>query len=342
MIQIGKNITSVADPLQPVLVEKVYHAIINPNGEVAVLQNRLRSLLMIDLQQYRKLKTSLPYLVCAHFQPRVRKKENFVFTERFFVDIDHLSDFDFDIDSLKKTLSADSRIELLFTSPGGDGLKLLFRLSERIYDSSYYTLFYKSFCIRFAEQYGVTGALDIKTNDVSRCCFVSFDPEAYYNPESEAVNPTNYVPAEGGIEFEKIQSEIKNDGSAQEAIRKTAVIEKENTEPLSEDILNQIKMKVGVRVKKPVEKQYEQPEELELLIKEVDEQVRQVGAEIIASSAISYGRKIKIGAGSYWAEINLFYGKRGPSVVPTTKTGSNKQLCDSIVTLLKNHFNNPF
>ena len=78
MLLIGKQVTSGADPLQPVEVEKVYRAILNPDSEVAILQKRLREIKILDLGQYRKLKTGLPYIVCAQFQPKLRKKENFL------------------------------------------------------------------------------------------------------------------------------------------------------------------------------------------------------------------------------------------------------------------------
>lgn len=107
---------------------------------------------------------------------------------------------------------------------------------------------------------------------------------------------------------------------------------------LTNEVLDAIKRKVGVRVRRPIEKQYVQPEELDRLMAEVLEQVSSVGAEVLAAAPISYGRKIRIGAGHVWAEVNLFYGSRGVSIVGTTKTGSNKELCDSIVVLLKSHF----
>ncbi len=141
MLLIGKHITAPSDPLQPVSVQSVFKAICNARGEVATLQNRLQAIRIIDAGQYRKMKTALPYIVCASFQPNVRKKENFVFTERFVVDIDHLSEYEIDMKSLRQRLRDDPRVELLFSSPGGDGLKVLFVLSERIADSGYYALF---------------------------------------------------------------------------------------------------------------------------------------------------------------------------------------------------------
>lgn len=338
MLLIGKHITTPGELLQPVEVEKVFKAIRNEKGEVAILQKRLKAIQMIDIAQYRKLKTGLPYLVCAHFHPKVRKKENFVFTERFIVDIDHLSDYELDLQQIKEKLSADSRVELLFTSPGGDGLKVLFVLSEKISDSGYYAMFYKSFCIRLAEQYQLRGAVDIKTNDVSRCCFVSFDPDAYFNSNAEKIIATQYLPEEGAIDFEALKSEIKQKEQELTDEKKELGIKPVGPAPLTDDILLKIKEKVGMRVKKPVQKTYIQPEELDTIIPLVSKQLEEIGADILKITSIDYGRQIRVGADSHWAEVNLFYGKKGVSVVGTTKSGSSKSLCDSVVLLLKDYF----
>jgi len=303
------------------------------------LQSRLQAIRILDIQKYRRLKTGLPYLVCAQFHPRVRKKENFIYTERFIIDIDHLSEFDIDMASLKHKLMKDPRVELLFTSPGGDGLKVFFRFTERVNDTGYYAMFYKSFCMRFSEQYGLNGAVDSKTNDVSRCCFVSYDPEAFFNPDPEKIDAATYLPAEGANDLDFFTKSIDQQEKENYAIRKETGITPGDVAPLTDDILAAIKARVGMRVAKKPEKSYEQPEELNQLMAEIMEQVSQVGASVISSTPISYGRKVRIGAGNYWAEINLFFGQRGVSIVGTTKTGSNKELCNSIVQLLKNHFN---
>lgn len=338
MLLLGKNITTPGDLLQPVEVEKVHKAICNSQGQVATLQRRLQEIRMIDMNQYRKLKTGLPYLVCAHFQPKVRKKENFVFTERFIVDIDHLSDHELDIWQLKKKLRDDPRIELLFTSPGGDGMKALFVLKDRISDSGYYALFYKAFCLKFAEQYQLGSAVDTKTNDVSRCCFVSYDADAYYCRQAEKVDASQYLPEEGALDFDMFRSEIKEKEKANAEEKKVLGIEAVASVPLTDDILAQIKEKVGVRMKKPVKKEFVQPEALDKIMPEVLQQLEEIGATLQKTTPIHYGRQLTIGAGKYWAEINLFYGQRGVKVVGTTKTGSNTQLCESMVALLKNYF----
>ncbi|MBS1744814.1 MAG: hypothetical protein JST21_01450 [Bacteroidetes bacterium] len=338
MVLIGKHITTIADPLQPVAMDKLYKATINADSEVATLQRRLQAVKMLDLQQYRKLKTGLPYIVCAQFQPKIRKKENFLYTERFIVDIDHLSASDLDVMTVKNKLKEDPRVEFMFTSPGGDGLKVFFALREKISDSAYYAMFYKSFCLRLASEYRLGDTVDTKTNDVTRCCFTSHDATAYYNPAPEKIIAAEYMPEVSSsgpdIFLKALQKEEKEISNGKKNDNPTAGANDE----IPDEVLNTIKQKIGMRVKAPRIKEYEQPEQLDTLMKELAEQLDQVGATVISSKPISYGRQVKIGAGKYWAEINLFYGQRGVSIVPTTKTGSNKELCDQIVLLLKSHF----
>src|SRR5690554_2045557 len=142
MLYLGKHITSSRDPLQPVAIQQVYKALKNPKGKVADQLKRLHQIRLIDPNKYRKMKTTLPYLVCAQFHPMVRRKENFLHTKRFLLDIDHLSEYEINQDSLRQKLIADPRVELLFSSPSGDGLKVLFQLNKKISDSGYYALFY--------------------------------------------------------------------------------------------------------------------------------------------------------------------------------------------------------
>lgn len=339
MLLIGKNITMSGDPLVEICVEKIYKAITNPEGEVAILQQRLRHIKMIDINQYRKMKMGLPYMVCAQFHPKVRRKENFLFTQRFLIDIDHLGEFDLDINTVKQELIKDERVELLFTSPSGDGLKVLMILREKITDSAYYALFYKTFCQRFSVQYKLGAAVDSKTNDVSRCCFVSFDPNAFYNSDAEKVNAYDYLSPEGFADFDRLSREVKmHEREEKEAARESGIMIEKNKLALTDEVLRKIKEKVGQKIKAPKEKFYEQPEELEAIMKEIAEQLAGINVTLEKSNTISYGRQVKVNAGKYWAEFNIFYGKKGVSIVRSTKTGSNRQLCDSVVTLLKSYF----
>lgn len=339
MLLTGKHITIPGDILQEVTVETVYKAIIDPAGEIAALQQRLRQIKMIDIQHYRKMKTALPYFVCARFHPKVRRKENFLDTERILIDIDHISEFEIDINHLKNELIQDPRIELLFTSPGGDGLKAILVLQEKITDSGYYTLFYKSFCQHFTARYQLGGAVDTKTNDVSRCCFMSFDQHAFYNPHPQKINTREYLDHLGFEDLDRVNREVKAaEREIAETMKASGILVDQSTQPLSDDVLRLIKEKVGMKVKAPREKFYEQPEELDAIMHEVETVLESVQVCIEKARPISYGRQLRLKAGVCWAEVNIFYGQKGVSIVGSTKNGCHKELRDNVVALLKNHF----
>lgn len=339
MLLIGKQITTPGDQLQEYSVSKIYEALKNPDGAVATLLQRLQQIRIMDPNQYRRLKTGLPYMVCAQFHPKVRKKEHFLFTERFLIDIDHLSEYQLDIHDLKEKLKQDLRVELLFTSPSGDGLKVLFKLKEKITDSAYYALFYKAFCLQFGAAYQLGAALDTKTNDVSRCCFVSYDPDAFYNSLPQEIEAGKYLSADSFLAFDQVQAAVKKEEKEQmEQKAQAGINNKTATSVLPNDILNQIKLKIGQKVKAPIVKEYIQPEELESIMEQIKEQLSSIEVQLIATKPIEYGRMIKVSAGNYWAEINIFYGHRGVTVVPTTKTGSKKDLAEMVGNLLRSYF----
>jgi hypothetical protein len=63
-----------------------------------------------------------------------------------------------------------------FVSPSGLGLKIIVKIPK---DSEKY----KDLFLSFNNSIGITNA-DTSTNDISRACYLSYDPEIYYNPES--------------------------------------------------------------------------------------------------------------------------------------------------------------
>jgi hypothetical protein len=336
MIRLGKHVTQAGDQLYDVSVEKIHKALQNEKGEVAVLLQRLQAIRAMDPAQYRKLKTQLPYIVCAQFHPKIRKKEHFLYTDRFLIDIDHLSDHDLDLEELKKKFGADPRLELMFISPSGDGLKLMFRLAEQITDPGYYVTFYKAFCLSFGKQYQLGAALDHKTHDVSRCCFVSYDQDAYFNPNSATVSPAEFVSQESFWEMEQVELAVKEvEKKHKEVSEKKQSEDGGERQALPDLVIDRIKEKMGMRVKRNPEKEYIQPEELEEIMAAIEEAVLEVGVKMESVKPISYGRQIRFSAEKIWSEINIFSGKKGVSVVGTTKTGSNKAFCTQMVAYLK-------
>jgi len=340
MIQVGKNVTQQNDSLQAVSIEQIYKGLTNPNSELAKQLVLLRQLQTIDITQYRKQKTNLPYLVCGHFHPNFRKKENFAFTEYFILDLDHLHQFDINVEELKIKLKQEEQIVLLFISPSNDGLKAVFKLANKITDSAYYSMFYKLFAAHFANKYQLQGVVDLKTSDVSRCCFMSHDSQAYYNTEARVVDDTLFMQNEDINAIDFFKSEVKKSEKESKAAFDAAEIFSFPAAKtvLTDTILQDIKMRMNPNRTLKLAKNYYQPEELEGVLDGLKQFLEEHLIQIVAINPISYGKQIQMRATSKKAEVNLFYGKKGFTVVKTTKTGSCPELATLAHTIITDYF----
>ncbi|WP_285055167.1 BT4734/BF3469 family protein [Pedobacter ginsengisoli] len=115
-------------------------------------------LICVDLDPYRKSKAKEPELV----NPRL---------------ID-------EFEQVRKDLEADPYTLCLFTSASGTGYKVVFKASQEEHLEAFHGIesLYK-------EKYSLV--LDKGVNDVSRACFVSYDPDAYYNEKARTFKITN-------------------------------------------------------------------------------------------------------------------------------------------------------
>jgi len=88
-------------------------------------------------------------------------------------DFDHVKD----IDGLRQQLMEDPITYLMFRSPSGDGIKLVVKVPPNI----------KEHRGRFKAlmRYFNRDDFDPKNGNLSRLCFESWDPDLYYNPDSE-------------------------------------------------------------------------------------------------------------------------------------------------------------
>lgn len=316
----GNNITQVGDQLLTISIEKTFQAIVNPKQEYQDLMQQLQTLCSVDKTQYAIIKKKLPYIVCGKFHPAYRKKENFAAIHSFILDMDHVTSSGRNIDALCLKLKNDPEVKLLFKSPSGDGIKLLFIIEDECKDSSLFSAFYKLFAMKFAEKHEVVDLVDFKTNDVTRACFLSYDKDAYFNPLSIPVNIADYITE---FDFEKSEREIKNN----ELKIKETTIPTISSNNLNSEILAAIKQKLNPGAVS-IPKSVLVPEQIDKAIPIIKEQLLAYNIELVKTSAINYGNKLTVKAGHLWAEINIFYGKRGYSVVQTTKTNSSSQLAE--------------
>ena len=328
MLSFGKHITQKDDLLNPLEIQQFYNLIRQPDEATLTLINRLRLMQTIDKKQYGVMKREFPYVVCGIFNPPYRRIENFGYIEYFIIDIDHIGEKGFQLNSLRDKLSADNRVLLFFVSPGEDGLKLLFRLSEKCYDAGQYSLFYKTFVRAFAMQYGFEQVVDTVTSDVSRACFMSYDPDIRFNPEAEVIKMSDYVDFDNPFVIGEIRHEIKQE-------EKKTLTEKQEKPVPDDAAIAFIKERLHAKTRTPRQKpQVYVPDELEQILEKLLQYIGESGIQVENIENIQYGKKFRFRAGIALAEINLFFGKRGFSVVKTTKQGTSEHLNDLIVSYI--------
>ena len=319
MLYAGCNIQSQSDTLTRLSVEQLHQSLLHPRPEIESRIRQLRVIRQMDVKQYSRCKKQLPYFVCSVFSPEVRRTENFAYTSYFIMDLDNLAEREMDILSLRSRIELDSRVMLSFVSPSEDGLKVLFRLKERCYDAGIYKIFYKEFVRRFASLYHLEQVVDGKTCDVARACFISVDPDAFYNADAEPIDMNDYLPTDDPTAmFDMKREQEKADQAAVNLMPKD---EPHKDQDPAVDELAHIKEVLKMKRTKaelPRVAIYV-PDRLDRIMQDLTTFIDDQGIEVYDVQDIQYGKKIRARLGNRLAEVNLFYGKRGFSIVQTVK-----------------------
>jgi len=322
MFYLGKNILqSHLETLQPVTSYELFQKIATCDEEVKGLIEKLRRVRSIDRKAYDTVKKRLPFFTCSEFSNGLRKTENFIAAHGLVLDLDHCLHPDTDNEALRNQLKADARVMLLFTSPGGDGLKLVFRFQEPCPSPKAYSDFYKWFASAFAREYKIEQAVDFATHDVSRVCFLSHDPDAYHNPECEPLEwqvvnqlfdecPWEDAP---GVEKKDAVDGKNDDGN-------------EKKDAIDPAVYAEILKKLNPRARPKKTKIIYVPEQLQNIAEPVRTEAGLYGIELKEVRDIHYGKKLIFQHGLNFAEINVYYGKNGFTVTITPKSGSNQEL----------------
>lgn len=322
MISIGTNLRSITEQLKKAPVKYLYDTIRNPHPNIEAKIRQLRIVKQLNQSQYSSLKIQLPYFTCAIFNPPFRKTENFAYTEYFTIDIDNIYEKGLILSDLQKCISKDVRTMMCFKSPGGDGLKVIFKLKERCYDAAVYKIFYRLFVGKFSSQYGLQQVIDSKTCDVARACFLSMDSDIYFNPECEAINTKDYIDTDNmesalNLKYET-EKQAKENQTEKEA-KKHIDIDKETIDKIKQTL------NPNARIKTHTPNIYV-PNELEDIMEDLKNYVTQRDITITEIRNINYGKKLRFKIGFKQAEINLFFGKHGFTVVQSPRTGTDPDL----------------
>ena len=332
----GKNVKRRGDQLHACTPEQLYNWTSRPTGSLHDRISQLRQLYTIDGERYRDLKADLPYFIGATFHPAARLKENFAALHYFVIDLDHFDAPEApDLVRTREGLCQRDDLLLLFRSPSGQGLKLFFRLQRPCSDSGLYRAFYQSFGEQLAAGHQLDSVIDTVTHDVTRVCFFSHDPHAYYNPEAGAVDFGRYI----NTADPRLPDRIERINKA--APRGGQVGPKTELSGPDDEALLAIKQKLkpGFRPRPKKRPKAHIPERLAEALPDIYQMLASNEIELLEATSIQYGKQLRLGMGDYWAEVNLFYGKRGFSVVKTAKSGSQRDLAELAYRLLQDYVN---
>lgn len=243
-------------------------------------------------------------MVGSEFTNNTRKSECFISANYLILDID---DCPTPRETLAKIIQKEPDVMLGFISPGGEGIKLLFKFQAPCEDMNTFKAVYQAFSREFAERINLAGSIDFRTCDATRACFLCHDPRAYINQEAETINWQVYVKAEEPTP--------------------PALPEKTETE-LDTQKLQQVMQRINPN--HIPKKQYNGyvPEPLLELENEVRRLCTELQMTLLDFASINYGKKVMIKKGHNTAEVNIFYGKKGFSVVRSPKRGNDPELAE--------------
>ncbi|BDX38436.1 hypothetical protein CYCD_17910 [Tenuifilaceae bacterium CYCD] len=159
-------------PHKTVSLVQVYNAI---TGEY-YKQNTEKLRSISDVVQARKYKAAnFDYCTFSGVFTSRNDKSLVTHSELICIDFDHVQN----IDTLRQALLADEYFDtqLLFISPSGDGLKWIIEIDTR---KSPHGEYFASVANYILQTYSVE--VDKSGKDISRACFIPFDPNAFINP----------------------------------------------------------------------------------------------------------------------------------------------------------------
>lgn len=177
----------------------------------------------------------------------------------------------------------------------------------------------------------ISRGAQITSDAVMLACFLSYDSEAYFNNDCEPVDIGLYVQSSDPLSMFDLMAKQKK---AEKELPPVDV----TTTPSDPDkeIMDRIKQCLHPN-SKTIRKKADAfvPEQLNMIIDELVVYIQDTGLVVSEIIDIQYGKKIRISMGMKQAEINLFFGKRGFSVVKSPRSGTNGELNDLTTQLIQ-------
>lgn len=312
--------------------ESIIEAIRSGNNGLKDTIVRLRKVAALDKSVYNEMKKHLPWICGGKFREGVRQLSHFKGIHYLVLDFDHFRDEN-EPAAIKENLKRDKRVFAAFISPGGNGLKVIFKLNGGFETPKHYSDFYKSFAASFSKDYQLSEFCDLVTSDATRVCFLSYDPEVYYNPDGVCVEPPMNIFDFFGEVDDTDTGKVVDDKP-----------ELKSGHP-GVDALRSIREKLLQNPPRPKPaKHYFVPEEVLAHLSLLKSTLAEYDLKLVSHTDVQYGIKLLISpaAGGVTAVINLYYGKKGFSVVLVPTKQSNIPLGELAVKVVWHSIHNRY
>ncbi|RMG68010.1 MAG: hypothetical protein D6722_12265, partial [Bacteroidetes bacterium] len=285
-------------------------------------------------------KAHLPFFIGARFAQGIRRSGQLEAIGYMVLDLDDCHESPAAFAGLRARLQADERVWMAYTSPGGLGLKLVFRLARPLQHTKAYSDCYQCFARSFARRHDLERVMDYRTHDVTRVSFLSYDPQLYFAPEAEPVEPDLFLP--GDIDLGLPWAD-ESDGDVPPPREIEVQATRPEAEPPAEtpatqpepqgEVWDQIRRTLAP-TKRVRRRQVTLPPEIEAISPAIQQAAEALGLGIKDTLDLNYGRKFVFSYQHLWAEVNVYYGKHGFSIVPSPKSGSHPPLRELVQELV--------
>lgn len=301
-------------------IEEIYDIIRDESSELKSRTELLRRVRNYSKERYRSMKTSLPYMCCSHFEPAYRKYDHFVRSVGWVLDIDMEEQMDVE---LRSAMVNDPRVVMSFTSPNGNGLKLLFLFDRPATDKIHYSEAYKIFTREFGVRYGILDKLDLKNCDVSRITFLCHDRHCQYNPFYEPIRLTDM-----GEVLSPLVAEDRLPVSREAS-------DKEIPEQVYRHILEKLGTKPRIVKNNPFV-----PEIILQMVEPLAIVMQEYGIEVYETERVQYGIKVRGKMMADKGEIVIYHGKKGWTILGSARKEVSQELTEVMRQVTEYFVNN--
>jgi hypothetical protein len=310
-------------PLQNLPVTEIIAMIKGEKGHLREEIRRLHNIRRLDVNAYRRAKTVLPFICGSTFKEGIRKVENFDAIHSFVLDFDNCAGTVEELNIIKANIAQRPDTWFCYISPSSKGLKVVFVLKYPLTDPKGYADFYKSFALQVAKKLALSDKVDLNCHDVARVSFLSYDQQVYFNPQPEPVDPEQYITT--------LFATHEPDIAQTDALEDKPTNKANATPEHYKDILKILNPKYHQAKEKPAPFV---PEMLDHIKPIIQSAVAEMGIKVHEVIPIQYGLKYRFIHGIYFAELNIFYGKKGFSVVISPKRDTHPQLNEIVYKLI--------